>query len=158
MRYGPRETSSRIVKFRLLTKVSYSSNMKTDFTTTLTAKAPLSRLNNPQSIEVGDLLYLYSDRNKSCSRDSYLVVLVENNWCNVRKFVGLQLRNFSYRVKTCEHRLSQRPVNPSYGLVFLKVDGQTFVDSKHLTSSELDDSKTKLRPNSSISSLVQAEQ
>ena len=66
------------------------------------SKAPLSKLNNPQSIEVGDLLYQNSDRNKSCSRDRYLVVSVENNWCNVRKFVGLQLRNFSYRVKTCE--------------------------------------------------------
>ena len=29
----------------------------------------------------------------------YLVVSVENSWCNIRKFVGSQLRNTSYRVR-----------------------------------------------------------
>ena len=67
-----------------------------------TSKAPRSVLRSSPSITVGDLVYLYCDRNKSQSRDRYLVVLVDSEWCNVRKFVGLQLRNVSYRVKKNE--------------------------------------------------------
>jgi len=47
-------------------------------------------------------VYLYSDRNKSHARCRYLVTAVEGAWCNIRKFVGSQLRNTSYRVKRSE--------------------------------------------------------
>ena len=50
-------------------------------------------------IDVGDLVYLHNDRNKSRARNRYLVVSVEQLWCNIRKFVGSQLRSTSYRVK-----------------------------------------------------------
>ena len=50
-------------------------------------------------VEVGDLVYLYSDGNKVRSRDRYLVVSVDGLWCNVRKFAGAQLRSARYRVR-----------------------------------------------------------
>ena len=50
-------------------------------------------------VEVGDLVYLYSDGNKVRSRDRYLVVSVDGQWCNVRKFAGAQLRSARYRVR-----------------------------------------------------------
>jgi len=67
-----------------------------------TSKAPRGDLRSPPSIIVGDLIYLYCDRNKSQSCDQYLIVLVDGEWYNVRKFVGSQLRNISYRVKKNE--------------------------------------------------------
>ena len=67
-----------------------------------TSKAPRSDLRSSPSITVGDLVYLFCDRNRSQSRDRYLVVLVDGEWCNVRKFVGSQLRNVSCRVRKNE--------------------------------------------------------
>lgn len=66
------------------------------------SKAPLGQPAEPQPIDVGDLVYIHTDRNKSYARDRYLVVSVEGIWCNVRKFVGSQLRSSSYRIKTSE--------------------------------------------------------
>ena len=66
------------------------------------SKSPLKRYLPTQHLSVGDLIYIHSDRNKSCSRDRYLVVSVEGSWCNVQKFVGSQLRSLSYRVKKSE--------------------------------------------------------
>lgn len=64
-----------------------------------TSKAPSGRVLLPPHVTTGDLVYLHLDRNKSMARDRYLVVSVENPWCNIRKFVGNQLRQSSYRVK-----------------------------------------------------------
>ena len=50
-------------------------------------------------IHVGDLVYLRADRSKMHSRPRYLVCAVEGGWCNIRKFVGSQLRSTSYRVR-----------------------------------------------------------
>ena len=50
-------------------------------------------------IQVGDLVYLQTDRSKTQSRHRYLVCTVENEWCNIRKFIGNQLRSTSYRVR-----------------------------------------------------------
>ena len=70
--------------------------------TTLTTKAVLRERPVTPDISVGDIVYLHSDRNKSCGRNRYLVVSTEDNWCNVQKFIGSQLRNTSYRVKHSE--------------------------------------------------------
>lgn len=43
-------------------------------------------------IEVGDLVYIHSDRNKSRARDCYLVTQVDGTFCQARKFIGSQLR------------------------------------------------------------------
>ncbi len=63
------------------------------------AKAPLSRGAPSLDICPGDLVYLYSDRNKSWARSRYLVLSSDGMWCNVRKFMGSQLRRASYRVR-----------------------------------------------------------
>ena len=66
------------------------------------AKAPSGKSITPPPIYVGDLVYLYTDRSKSSPRDRYMVVSTEENWCNIKKFRGSQLRNTSYRVKRSE--------------------------------------------------------
>ena len=57
------------------------------------SKAPLALPRSSPSIEVGDLVYIHSDRNKSRARDRYLVTSVDGAFCNVRKFIGSQLRS-----------------------------------------------------------------
>ena len=66
------------------------------------SKAPLAQPRPTCRIEVGDLVYIHSDRNKSRARDRYLVTKVEGAFCHVRKFVGSQLRSTSYRVRNSE--------------------------------------------------------
>ena len=63
------------------------------------SKAPKAVTAPSSGIAVGDLVYLYVDRNKSAARSRYLVTSIEGNWCNIRKFVGSQLRKMSYRVR-----------------------------------------------------------
>ena len=65
-------------------------------------KAPIAKYSPAEHITVGDLVYLYSDHNKTRARDRYLVVEVTGSFCNIRKFVGSQLRSSSYRVKTSD--------------------------------------------------------
>ena len=59
-------------------------------------------IRNPPTLNIGDLVYLYSDRNKSQARHRYLIVGVDGEWCFVKKFTGNQLRANSYKVKLCE--------------------------------------------------------
>ena len=66
------------------------------------SKAPFAQRPSSPSIQVGDLVYLHSDRNKSRARDRYLVVALEPPFCNIKKLVGRQLRNSTYRVKITE--------------------------------------------------------
>jgi hypothetical protein len=66
------------------------------------SKAPSKRPAISTSVDVGDLVYLYSDQSKLRARDRYLVVSVDGEWCNIRKFAGSQLRCSSYRVKLTE--------------------------------------------------------
>ena len=66
------------------------------------SKAPLALPRPTPGIEVGDLVYIHSDRNKSRARDRYLVSNVEGDFCNVGKFIGSQLRSTSYRIKKSE--------------------------------------------------------
>ncbi|MCG7875882.1 MAG: RNase H-like domain-containing protein [Candidatus Thiodiazotropha endolucinida] len=51
---------------------------------------------------VGDLVYLYADRDKTRERSRYLVVSIDGEWCFIKKFIGNQLRSSSYKVKTSE--------------------------------------------------------
>jgi hypothetical protein len=54
------------------------------------------------NIHVGDLVYLYADKNKTNARSRYLVTSVSGEWCMVKKFSGNQLRATSYKVKQSE--------------------------------------------------------
>ena len=55
-----------------------------------------------QTLSVGDLVYLYADRDKTRARCRYLIVSIDGEWCVVKKFVGNSLRASSYKVKISE--------------------------------------------------------
>ena len=57
------------------------------------AKVPLGKTNAIVPISIGDLVHPHADRYKNRVRDRYLVVSVDGNWCNLRKFVGSQLHH-----------------------------------------------------------------
>jgi hypothetical protein len=65
------------------------------------SKTPCGKLLIP-TLQIGYIVYLCADRNKTCARDRYLVVQVDGEWCNVRKFKGRQLRCMSYHVRLSE--------------------------------------------------------
>ena len=52
------------------------------------SKAPHGRKNTDCSIKTGDIVYLYCDRDKTQARKQYLIVSVEGQWCQVKKFTG----------------------------------------------------------------------
>ena len=66
------------------------------------AKAPLQQRRPTPLIDVGDLVYLHSDQSKSRARDRYLVVAMDPPFCDIKKFIGSQLRSSSYHVKLSE--------------------------------------------------------
>jgi hypothetical protein len=53
----------------------------------------------PPALDVGNLVYLYSDGKKTRAGDRYLFVSTEPTWFNIRTFTGKQIRNMSYHVK-----------------------------------------------------------
>ena len=61
-------------------------------------KGPLPKT----ALSVGDLVYLYSYRDKTKARPRYIVVGKNDDWCHRKKFVGSQLRSSSYKVKLSE--------------------------------------------------------
>ena len=65
------------------------------------------------NIDVGDLVYLYSDKDKSRARSRYLVVSIDGEWCFIKKFSGNQLRSSSYKVKREECYLVPNDYFPS---------------------------------------------
>uniref|UniRef100_K1PN16 Uncharacterized protein n=1 Tax=Magallana gigas TaxID=29159 RepID=K1PN16_MAGGI len=54
----------------------------------------------PHVPSIGDLVYLYSDRDKTNTRPRYIVVSKNDEWLYIKKFAGQQLRSHSYKVKT----------------------------------------------------------
>jgi hypothetical protein len=65
-------------------------------------KAPNRPYRSEENIVVGDLVYLYADKDKNRARDRYLVTSMDGSWINIRKFVGNQFRSSSYKVKKSE--------------------------------------------------------
>ena len=94
------------------------------------SKAPLRQPRPPPLIDVGDLVYLHSDSNKSRARDRYLVVSVDPPFCNIKKFVGSQLRSSSYRVKLSE--CFRVPVTTSDPSAFLRRHSENSADEDDL--------------------------
>ena len=82
-------------QYQYLTMILMQQNI--ELITTYIASARRLWMNVLRSIEaaVGDLVYIHAHRNKSKARDRYLLVFVEDAYCNIRKFVGSQLRNTS---------------------------------------------------------------
>ena len=63
------------------------------------SKNPCGLLPHTPELQVGDLVYLISDKKKSQSRDRYIIVKVDGPWCFAKKFRRSQLRGFSYKVR-----------------------------------------------------------
>jgi hypothetical protein len=61
-----------------------------------------SAAKHSRNIQLGDLVYLYNDKNKNHSRSRYLVSDIEDQWFFIRKFTGNQLRNQAYKVHHTE--------------------------------------------------------
>jgi hypothetical protein len=53
-------------------------------------------------IQVGDLVFLHKDRDKTRARDRYIVTQISDEWCKVRKFVKSQFRSKVYDVLISE--------------------------------------------------------
>ena len=66
------------------------------------SKNPRGLLANTPPLQVEDIVYLFSDKDKSRARDRYVVVSIDTPWCFVNKFRGSQLRATSYKVKLSE--------------------------------------------------------
>ena len=66
------------------------------------SKNPRGLVPNSPQLQVGDLVYLVLDKDKSRARDRYIVVSTDLPWCFVKKFSGSQLRASSYKVKLFE--------------------------------------------------------
>ena len=66
------------------------------------AKAPSGKQPMTSDAQIGDLVYIKSDLNKSGARDRYLVVQHDDTWCRVKKFTDRQLRPTSYKVRQDE--------------------------------------------------------
>ena len=66
------------------------------------SKAPIQQRRPTPLVDVGDLVYLHSNRNKSRAPDRYLVVTIDPPFCDIKKFIGSQLRSSSYHVKISE--------------------------------------------------------
>ena len=66
------------------------------------SKAAVQQRRPTPVIDVGDLVYLHSDLNKSRARDRYLVVVIDPPFCDIKKIIGSQLCSSSYHVKLSE--------------------------------------------------------
>ena len=68
----------------------------------------------PPPLQVGNLVYVKADRDKSRARDRYIIMSINGEWCFIKKFSGSQLRATSYTVKLAEC-YSVPPTNPDCG-------------------------------------------
>ena len=80
------------------------------------SKAPLAQRRPTPSTEVGDIVYLHSNRNKSRTKERYIVFAVGPPFCNMRKFTGTQLHSAFNCVKLseCLKVPSDISTNPPY--------------------------------------------
>ncbi len=53
-------------------------------------------------LQVGDLVYLKADRDKTMVRDKYMVASVDSDRCQLRKFTQSQFRSKTYDVRLCD--------------------------------------------------------
>ena len=63
------------------------------------AKGGCSPSPSTNPLQVGNLIYVKADRDKSRARDRYIIVSIDGEWCFIKKFSGSQLCTTSYKVK-----------------------------------------------------------
>ena len=73
-------------------------NHRHDYASKSRFRRPLS----PDTVRVGDLVYLAQDRDKTRPRDRYMVTSISNGRCSVHKFTGSQLRSKTYQIRLNE--------------------------------------------------------
>ena len=79
------------------------------------SKAGSAPVHPTPNIIVGDLVYVYTDRDKNVPRSRYLVTAIDGEWCHIRKFIGETLRASSYKVKMYEvYKVPAQTINVSY--------------------------------------------
>ena len=75
-------------------------------------------------LQVGDLVYVKFDRDKSRARNHYIIVSIDGKWCFIKKFSGSQLRATSYKVKLAKcYAVPHTLPPPSYQVVVPTLDG-----------------------------------
>ena len=75
-------------------------------------KARGKEKNVDKKIQVGQLVYLYSDRSKLRSRDKYMVIGISENEVEVRKFTNNTFRQRIYKVKKSDLIVLPFPLQP----------------------------------------------
>ena len=120
---GPKAISSQMSKSQCQTLMLSSSNTTSILPTILQVKGPkilpVRKQLTSCSVDVGDLVYLYSNRNKSKACDHYLFISVEGDWCNIRKSSDAELRCNSCHVKhtECYKVLFDLPTLPDSAMI-----------------------------------------
>ena len=82
--------------FLFLTGKTFSVNIhyvNLNHTSSEKSKHKSGKTANSYNVDVGDLVYLYSDKDKSRARSRYLVVSIDGEWCFIKMFSGNQLRS-----------------------------------------------------------------
>lgn len=69
------------------------------------SKSHMKGLHSTPTLSVEELVYLYTDRDKTKACPQYILVSIANNWCYIKKFVRKQLKSGLYKVKLskCYH-------------------------------------------------------
>ena len=86
----PISDRENLLRQHTLSKLNHTSSEK--------PKHKRGKTANSYNVDVGDLVYLYSDRDKSRARSRYLVVSIDGEWFFIKKFSRNQLRSSSYKV------------------------------------------------------------
>ena len=71
-------------------------------TSSASSKAPRGSTAPSSNATIGDIVYLRDGKTKHHPRDRFLVVDKDSSWLYIRKFVGSQFRQASYKVKSEE--------------------------------------------------------
>ena len=82
--------------WQIIQKQPFSREHNHGFSSNVKSK---NKTRKPNNINVGDLIYIASDKDKTKSRDKYLVVETNNCTCRVHKFTKSQFRSKTYEVK-----------------------------------------------------------
>ena len=84
-----------------LITTQYKSHQESH-TSSASSKAPRASTAPSSNATIGDIVYLRDDKTKHHPRDRFLVVDKDSSWLYIRKFVGSQFRQASYKVKSEE--------------------------------------------------------
>lgn len=116
-------------------------NKLNNHNSSMKSKGPINSKISNINFQVGDIVYLFSDRDKHKSRSRYIVKSLDNEFCFISKLTENQFRNVSYKV-----RLSDCFKVPAFihDNIIIKSDTDTdndFVDSSqsHCTVSQSSD-------------------